>query len=263
MSFVEEQGLIAQKQFDSNSLDQDLAHLEAKLKTREDLLAKYFGILEKSGVEHVIAVESEVIRLVTEIEHLKGQIRKMSHQTQYANIHIFFEFRDRSAPVSQGDSPFEWINTLNLTDLLYGFQNSQDQGAVKTEQTSIPENFALYKSKKDCMAASSTGVVYRIRTEKPKPQASDLFWAEAVTRRMSEAGYFSYTASSEQFQSEPLGIGHVLKLAAPNGSDDFAYWIGFKVEGKRLVVVEAAGEVVAFQESETAILAAFTQVLSE
>lgn len=262
LDFVTEQGLIASRSFNSQSLSQGIADLSARLKTREELLQKYFSILEEAESDHVIAVENEVIRLISEIESLKGQLHKQMHLAKYADIYIEFRFRDRRAPVSDGSSSFSWINTLNITDLLSAFQYGWEAGAKKSAGE-IPEGFASYsETKKDIKASSHDGVFYRVRTLKPNPSANDAFWAEAVAKRMSEAGYHP-AGEQEQISATQIGAGHLIQVLAPNGAEDMSYWIAFHQVGKKLVVVEVLGEVSTFEPRTDAIMKAIEDSLAE
>ena len=262
LEFVTEQGLVASRSFNSRSLSQEIADLSARLKSREDLLQKYFSILEEAESEHVIAVENEVIRLISEIESLKGQLHKQKHLAKYADIYIEFRFRDRRAPAADGSSSFSWINSLNITDMLSAFQYSWEAG-TKRSVGNIPEGFALYsETKKDIKASSHDGVFYRVRTLKPNPSANDSFWAEAVEKRMIEAGYHP-SGEHSQISTTEIGSGHLIQTLAPNGTEDMSYWIAFHQVGKRLIVVEVLGEVSTFEPRTEAILKAIETSLAQ
>ena len=262
LDYVTAQGLVASRSFNSQSLSQQLADLSARLKTREELLQKYFKILEEAESEHVIAVENEVIRLIGEIEGLKGQLRRQQHLTTYADINIEFRFRDRRAPVADGSSSFSWINTLNITDVLSAFQYEWEAGSKKSSGQ-IPEGFAIYtESKKDIKAASHDGVFYRIQTLKPKPSASNVFWAEAVAKRMTEAGYHPFE-NQESIIASKIGTGYIVKTLAPNGTEDMSYWIAFRQVDKKLIVIEVLGEVSAFDPQKDMIAKAIEASLAE
>ena len=51
----------------------------------------------------------------------------------------------------------------------------------------------------------------------------------------------------------PSVVRAAIKLLAPNGAEDFAYWIAIKAVEDTILVVEAAGEAAAFQSVEEAI----------
>ena len=257
--FVENQGLIAGRSFQSESRSQEIADLEARLKTREELLQKYFQILENAGSANVVTVENEVIRLITEIESLKGRLRKQQHMTTYADIHIEFRFKDRRAPVSDGSSSFDWINTLNVQNVQAAFQYNYDAGTMKSKGVT-PSDFAVYsKGHKDIMATSQDQVIYRIRTLKPKPTADNAFWAEAVSRRMGKAGYHAY--ENEEIAATAMQNGYVVKCMAPNGSEDLTYWIAFAQQGRTLTIIEAMGESSTFELHRDAIEQAMSESL--
>ena len=64
-------------------MSRSIADVGAKLKAREALLEKYFKLLENAGADAVMTVEQEVIRLVSEIERLKGQHRIQSLRRRF------------------------------------------------------------------------------------------------------------------------------------------------------------------------------------
>ena len=208
----------------------------------------------------MIAVENEVIRLINEIENVKGQLRKQEHLSRYADIQVLFRFKDRGAPIADGSSSFNWINQLNITDVIQSFQYNYTYGS-KQSSGSIPTGFAQYKSKKDLKATSHDGVFYRIYTVEPKPRANDSFWAEAVSKRMTEAGYHPLDGQ-DSIQAEQLEKGYLIQTLAPNGADDLCYWIAFHQRGAKLIIIEALGEVSRFTHYEKEIKAAIHSSLS-
>ena len=72
---------------------------------------------------------------------------------------------------------------------------------------------------------------------------------------MADAGY-TFVAESEITAG---GVkGYLIELAAPMGTEDSSYWIAVFPDGKRLIVVEAAGEAGIFQARSAAIRAAIS-----
>ena len=61
----------------------------------------------------------------------------------FADIYVGFQYRERRAPVNDGSSSFEWLNTLNVQDVQYGFQYSEDTTRKKSSGV-VPEDFAIY-----------------------------------------------------------------------------------------------------------------------
>ena len=123
IDFVGQQGIVADRSYSSRYLGDRLSQRLASLKSRESLLINYFEVLKKAKQSSVLAVEQEVVALTEAIEKLKGEIRYLRHEIKYARINITFQFRNRTAPVADGNSSFPWLNTMSLTDLVRDFQN--------------------------------------------------------------------------------------------------------------------------------------------
>jgi hypothetical protein len=114
-------GVVVQRSFAANDIGQTLDEQRTLLKSRETVFQRYFAVLASATPSTIVEVESEMTRLVAQIESLKGQIKLMEHQLRYATITVQFEFRDRRPPVRTGNSSFAWLNTVNLSDLMGAF----------------------------------------------------------------------------------------------------------------------------------------------
>jgi hypothetical protein len=117
----------------------------------------------------------------------------------------------------------------------------------------VPEGFAAYHERKRVRATSPDGVVYRVRVQKNKPEADLSFWEEAMRTRMLEAGY--HLVEEKRIKSGE-NEGALLELGAADGEKDQSYLVAVFVDGKKLVIVEAAGEVERFAPRREAITAA-------
>ncbi len=111
-------GQVIDRQLQREDLGEVLLKKEAILKAKSDVQRQYLALLDQADTEAALYVEKELIKLVAEIETLKGQIRHMQHRIAYARVEVRFDYRDRSAPVPDGSSSFAWLNTMNLSDLL-------------------------------------------------------------------------------------------------------------------------------------------------
>lgn len=114
----------------------------------------------------------------------------------------------------------------------------------------VPEGFAPYRHTRDG-AVSPDGVVFRVVTERNKPKADLAFWAEALKRRQENAGYLIV---EEGPLGEGAAQGWMLEMEAPWGPADYTYLVAIFVDGRKLHIVEAAGEVKRFQARRAAIL---------
>ena len=247
-------GTVAARDYNSQDRSTELADLRTRLQGREEILARYMEVLEDARSGAVVRVEQQITRSIAEIEQIKGRILFLENRVQYAQVQIHFQFRDRSAPVRTGRSSFRWINQLNLSDLLSDFHNrGAGYAPAKGLKAPVPEGFAAYHQRNRIRATSPDGVVYRVRTQKNKPEADLPFWEEAMRMRMLEAGY--HLVQEERIQSGDRE-GALLELGAADGEKDQSYLIVVFVDGKRLIVVEAAGEVERFGPRREAILSA-------
>jgi len=120
---IAKQGELIGRDFNSSGLTAAIAETSARLKAREEVLARYFEVLQSASPEAVVTVEREITSLVQQIEELKGRLRYLNHQAQYADVDVRFQFRDRAAPARDGSSSFPWLNTINLPDLVGAFHN--------------------------------------------------------------------------------------------------------------------------------------------
>ena len=59
------------------------------------------------------AIEQEILRLVTEIEGLKGRLRKLETDRRFARGEIFLSFQEQTLP-EDIPSSFDWINSVDF-----------------------------------------------------------------------------------------------------------------------------------------------------
>ena len=109
--------------------------------------------------------------------------------------------------------------------------------------TVAPREFASYPgglfSSGDFRAVSPEGLLFTVRTEKNDPKADLPFWRQAMKTRMSQAGYRIVSDTNCLMGGKEAAL---LKMAAPVGNKDYLYWVAISVSGKKILVVEAAGE---------------------
>jgi hypothetical protein len=141
---------------------------------------------------------------------------------------------------------------LNLADLQEAFRSGDLRHHSRGVKATAPEGFA--PGRKGCRfsAISPDDVVMRVRTDKTRRAADLAFWKEAMRTRMKDAGYHVVSEGDIMSASGP---GALLELSAPDGQQDDTYLVALFVDGRRLVIVEAAGEVSRFAPRREAILA--------
>ncbi|MBN1649190.1 MAG: DUF4349 domain-containing protein [Spirochaetales bacterium] len=107
--------------FDQNAADlrEEIFRLKSGIKSREETLAKNLALISQADVSGTLAIEQEVIRLVSEIERQKGRLGKLEYDRQMAFMAISFNFRQSGRPENVGSS-FDWLNRLDMYDFLEG-----------------------------------------------------------------------------------------------------------------------------------------------
>jgi hypothetical protein len=246
-------GQMVERTWSAQDLDAQLVDLRARLASREGVLKRYLEILGGARSDSVVAVEREITRTVAEIEGLRGKIAFLEHQAAYAQIGFSFRYRDRAEPTRDGSSSFAWINSLNLGDLQDAFRSGSFRHWSCGVTPLVPTGFAPTKKAARFAAVSPDDVLYRVRVAKNDPRADLAFWREAVTTRMAAAGYRTIRAGDIRAGTLP---GALLELSAPDGEQDTAYVIAVFVDGGRLVIAEAAGEVGRFAARRDAVITA-------
>lgn len=247
-------GLVVARGYQRNDLSATLGDSRSRLKSRADVLQRYFDVLNTAHVDAVVSVEQQITSLIAEIESLEGQIRALESQAELATVTVNFQFRERAAPRRDGSSSFGWLNTVNLADLIDGFRGGARGEKLGGVTVPVPDGFARYDNKsRPFRAVSPDGVLFQVRAAEHKPEATLDFWREALKKRMADAGY-TFIADAEVSAG---GVkGYLIELAAPMGTEDSSYWVAVFPDGARLILVEAAGEAGLFQARSAAIRAA-------
>lgn len=116
-------GTVAQQTEQAEDLAVSLRKTETMLRSRKEVLERYFAVLDHASPSTVVTVEREMTTLVQQIEVLEGQVRLMRHRMAWAKIIVDFAFPQRRMPLANGDSSFDWLNSVNLVDHVQEFQD--------------------------------------------------------------------------------------------------------------------------------------------
>ncbi|MGK0289342.1 MAG: hypothetical protein ACI86H_000779 [bacterium] len=114
-----------------------------------------------------------------------------------------------------------------------------------------PKGFALFHETEAYKAVTPDKVIYKIRTKENKPFADLSFWKHALKRHMLNNGY--HFQSEEEIQAIDKK-GYLLDLVASLGNSDYSYLVAIFMKGKRILIVEAAGEVKNFRSRRKDII---------
>jgi hypothetical protein len=246
-------GFVVDRSLQREALGAALADSRAAVAARREVLARYYEVLGTAGPDSVVAVESEIDRVIREIESYEGRIRAMEDRAKFAQLDVAFRFRDRSAPAPSGRSSFAWINEVDLGQLLGEFRAGGVSGQSCGARPTAPTGFAPFPRRKAFAAVSPDDVLFRVRTMKNKPRADLDFWTEALRKRLLDAGY----RLTEEGKIPSAGPeGRYLELVAPDGERDARWIVALFVEGGQITVAEAAGEAAKFTGRREAVLQA-------
>jgi hypothetical protein len=247
-------GLVVDRSVSRSELGPQLADALASLEARRTVLAKYFEVLGEAKPDSVVAVESEIDRIIREIESYEGRVRLLRHRGAFADVTVSFRFRDRRAPSSDGTSPFPWVNTVDLGWLLEDFRTDEPGPRLRGARAVAPEGFAVFDARGRFAAVHPTDVVYRVRSVKNEPEADLAFWEEAVRTRLVQAGYKVLDKGEIVLADGTSGAR--LELGAPDGDRDALWIVSLFRDDGRIVIAEAAGEARAVTAQKEAILTA-------
>jgi hypothetical protein len=118
---IEPLGTVVSRSTEAVDLGERLDLVRTRLASREGMLKRYYAVIEGASDTQMPEVEQAMTALVQEIESMRGAIQLQEHQLAYAQVDLSFSFRDRRAPAPTGRSSFEWLNTVNLSDLIAEF----------------------------------------------------------------------------------------------------------------------------------------------
>lgn len=105
------------------NLREEYLATQSGIESRQEIFDKNLEYLGKTDVEGTLAVEKEIMRLLTEIEGLKGRLRRITADIRYALVTVHLHFQQQSLPENIASS-FEWINRVDF----YSFIKDQYYG---------------------------------------------------------------------------------------------------------------------------------------
>ncbi len=123
IAFASGLGIVVEKNFAAKDIGAELDEMRTRLQSQSQILEKFLAIMYTANQEGIVAVESEITKLLEEIDTLKGALLLLEHRLEYAQLSVSFRFRERKAPIPSGVSSFPWLNTMNMEDLIKEFSH--------------------------------------------------------------------------------------------------------------------------------------------
>lgn len=127
----------------------------------------------------------------------------------------------------------------------------------------LPDGFAAYRQSAQSApfrAVSPDGVMFSVRTEPNEPYAELSFWKLALKKHLLDSGYHFIRESDIQSGSE---YGYMLEVSAPVDNQDYIYACAIFVQNDKIIIAEAAGEVLNYEKRRKAVLAAVSKLRNE
>ena len=97
----------------AQDLRESILGIQSGIQSREEILQQNLQYIDRTDVGGTLAIEKEVMQLLTEIEQLKGRLRKLTVDRAYALSQVNLRILGQSLPTDIPSS-FGWINTIDF-----------------------------------------------------------------------------------------------------------------------------------------------------
>jgi hypothetical protein len=117
-------GTVTDEQVNAQDVTKRVFDIELRLQTADESRKRLMEILKSATkIEDILRIETEIRRLTDEIEAMKGELRNLGDQIAFSTLTVAF-YANAPAPRPYPDrtrSRFEWINSIGVEQVLYGF----------------------------------------------------------------------------------------------------------------------------------------------
>jgi hypothetical protein len=97
----------------AQDLRESILGIQSGIQSREEILQQNLQYIDKTDVEGTLAIEKEIMQLLTEIEQLKGTLRKLTVDRAFALAEVNLRILGQTLPTDIPSS-FGWINTIDF-----------------------------------------------------------------------------------------------------------------------------------------------------
>ncbi len=231
-------------QYDQSSMDlrEELMHSRSALEAREEIMAKNLSYLSSSDMEGTLELEKEIRRLMNEIDSYRGRLQLLENDRKMARIEVSLSFHNQTVPDSR-PSNFQWINTVDFYDFMNVYMMNSRGVGFGSPSIPLPEGFALIEKSPEFLAISPEGVRLRVRNVKNYPEQNLGFWSDTLEKDFIRRGYLPVEAQGAI--REDWGDGNLFSVmlwAVPLGNQDYFYLSGIRLNGRKIQILEMAGE---------------------
>jgi hypothetical protein len=230
---------------------EEIVLLQSGIRSREEILEKNLSYIDKADVQGTLEIEREVMHLLTEIEGLKGRLNRLLQDIRYSYAEVALSFQNTSIPRTLSSS-FNWINSVDFYSFVEGYYPSVDSAGGKP-RVEIPKGLAEMDTGRDFFSAiSPEGLILRIRTVVNYPEKDIDFWTAALGKHLTGVGY--YPAGEKKTFDSPAGEGGYFEWGLPYIGEDYLYLTAACVKGKKILILEAAGEQSVYSQYREALI---------
>lgn len=236
----------------STDLRESILSYKSGIEARTEILQKNMELVEGADFSGTLYLEQEILRLMSEIEQLKGGLRKAENDRQMAQAYIQINFQSHSLPQNIPSS-FAWINTLNFSHFLEGGFYGKARGS--SYHLEYPAGFALVDNRTYFRAVSPEGIRFQIRREKNYPRKDLNFWSSALVNHMEDTGYQKKDKGKIIETNDGSQI-FAIEWGLSMGNRDYLYMTAIIPWRDKIYIFETAGEINAFNEYDDSITSA-------
>jgi hypothetical protein len=183
-------GTVVSRSILTDDVTDEYRDLELRLGVLESSRLRLMTLMEKAAtLDDLLKLEEQLAKLTTEIETLKGGLKKLNQQVTYSALHV--DFAMRSVVGHRKSSPFSWVNQLGAERVMSGFradlnseQNTEGIWRKLTKGTppmTVPNGFlAVGSSRQELQAVSPEDARVWYREFSTDKKSGLEFWAKAV-----------------------------------------------------------------------------------
>ncbi|MBN1837297.1 MAG: DUF4349 domain-containing protein [Spirochaetales bacterium] len=111
---------LIQVQQQSEDISQSLLEAEAGIRSKTDLFDKALTLIDQTDLATTLEMESEVLSILTDLEALRGQYRKLLGEVALARVQVDFRLQEEKLPENLPSS-FAWINAVDFYSFMREF----------------------------------------------------------------------------------------------------------------------------------------------
>lgn len=190
---LDEFGTVVSQSIKTDDVTDQYRDVRLRLGVLDGTRQRLMALLERAAnIDELLKLEEQLSKVTTEIESMKGNLKKLDSEISYSTIQV--RFTQKSFTSRNQSSPFAWVNRLGPAQVLSEFSvlpESEKQSAFKwfrrKAPLEVPDGFVLVKSsRKELQAISPDDARLWYREFGVSNDANLDFWAKAIRTHLVE-----------------------------------------------------------------------------